>query len=221
MSLFSRKKNDDENQTQTQLLDYADITSSKILYDQLMLTNVRQEFKPRSAAYCSIIDSSLTEDGHLSHDAITSIVRIADKNAKNSKEARWLLVFTKHPSSQKLATLVCLPDFHEAQAVAHNTRGMRYPDAVIQFIESQVDSIKQTVNANTMVGRPRVTTFFEGGIGGFSGEASSCLTHNLSAALPIMSAAWDKQLSLQNASVPNAGLGMGANGSGKGGDRKD
>lgn len=197
------------------ILDYVDISSPKVLFDQLMLSNVRQEFKPRSEEYCAIINSDLSEDGHLSEEAVQLITDIAKKNAENSQEAHWLLVFTKHPTSQKLATLVCLPDYHEAQAVAHNTRGMRYPDAVIQFIESQVDSIKQTINVNNLMGRPRVTTFFEGGIGGFSGEASSCLTHNLSDALPIMSAAWDKQLGLQNANAaaPSAGPGFGAGGS--------
>lgn len=198
-----------------QLLDYIDITSPKILYDQLMLTDVREEFQPKSPDYCFIVESNISEEGHLSDQAIQKINAIAEENAKNCEEARWLLVFTKHPSSEKLATLVCLPDYHEAQAVAHNTRGMRYPDAVIQFIENQVDSISHTLNANNMMSRPRVTTFFEAGIGGFSGAASSCLTHNLSNALPIMSAAWDKQLSLQNtnAAAPSAGPGLGTGGS--------
>ena len=201
--------------TSEKLLNYADITSSEDFYRQLMSVEVRDDFKPHSKEDCVIVRTGVSEEGYLSHGAVEKISEITKRHEKDSSVALWLLVFTHHPSSiTDLATVICLPGFRESRAVGHNTRGMRFPDAVISFIEKECSGIKGVVNVNTIAARPTVRTLFEGGLSGFSGAASSCMTKNLGEALPLMSSAWGKHLqSLQL--EHSAGLGLGAGSSGQ------
>lgn len=194
----------------TTFLPYTHITKPDEFYQQLLLANVGEDFKPNSTEDCLVVRTDISEEGALSDDAASKIAALAKKHEANSRSAQWLLVFTHHPANATdLATVVCLPRFRESKAVGHNTRGMRFPDAIIQFIERELSSsVVGVVNVNTIAAKPAVRTFFEGGLSGFGGAASSCMTKNLGEAVPLMASAWGKHLqSLQQTQVPSLGAG--------------
>lgn len=197
------------------LLPYTDITKSEDFYNQLLLVNVGEDFKPNSKEDCLIVHTDVSEDGIISNEAASKITALAKKHEADSGSAQWLLVFTRHPANARdLVTVVCLPRFRESRAVGHNTRGMRFPDAIIQFIEKELSSrVVSVVNVNTIAAKPAVRTFFEGGLTGFGGAASSCMTKNLGEAVPLMASAWGKHLqSLQQTAVPSLGASSGESG---------
>lgn len=192
------------------LLPYTSITESEDFYQQLLLANVGEDFRPNSSNDCLIIYTDISEKGELSDEAVSKISALAKKHEADSSSAQWLLVFTHHPTNtMDLATVVCLPRFRESRAIGHNARGMRFPDAIIQFIEKELSSsIVEVVNVNTIAIKPAVRTFFEGGLSGFGGAASSCMTKNLGEAVPLMASAWGKHLqSLQQTQSSALGLG--------------
>lgn len=192
----------------TTLLPYIHITKPEEFYQQLLLANVGEDFKPNSMEDCVIVRTDVSEKGTLSEDAISKIAALAKKHEADSRSAQWLLVFSHHPANaDDLATVVCLPRFRESRAVGHNTRGMRFPDAIIQFLEKELSSsVAGVVNVNTIAAKPAVRTFFEGGLSGFGGAASSCMTKNLGEAVPLMASAWGKHLqSLQQTQAPALG----------------